>query len=53
MAVPFFDYLEERDQLKNWAIKKGEVGLKKYWKQKNQVSLDGKPTNILRKNVSE
>ncbi len=51
MAVPFFDYVEERDQLKNWAIKKGEEGLKEYWLQKNQVSLDGKPTNIVSKNA--
>lgn len=51
MAVPFFDYAEEREQLKKWALKKGEEGIKKYWEKKNQVSLDGKPTNIMRKNA--
>lgn len=51
MAVPFFDYVEERDQLKNWAIKKGEDGIKDYWQEKNQTSLDGKPTNIMKKNT--
>ena len=51
MAVPLFDYAEEREQLKNWALKKGEEGIKKYWEKKNQVSLDGKPTNIMRKNA--
>lgn len=50
-GVPFFDYVEEREQLKNWAVKKGEEGIKEYWEKRNQVSLDGKPTNIMRKNV--
>ncbi len=51
MAVPFFDYIGEREQLRTWALKKGEEGLKEYWEQKNQFSLDGKPTNIMRKNA--
>ncbi|MBI3773053.1 MAG: pyridoxamine 5'-phosphate oxidase family protein [Gammaproteobacteria bacterium] len=51
MAVPFFDYAGEREQLRNWAIKKGEEGLKMYWQEKNQVSLDGKPTNIMGKDA--
>lgn len=50
MAVPFFDYVAERDQLNNWAVKKGEEGIKEYWRQKNQHSLDGKETSIVRKN---
>ncbi len=49
MAVPFFDYVDEREQLKNWAINKGEAGIKDYWKEKNQLSLDGKPTGIAEK----
>ena len=51
MAVPFFDYVEERELLKNWATKKGEKGLKEYWQKMNQESLDGKPTNIMSKNA--
>jgi hypothetical protein len=51
MAVPFFDYVEEREQLKNWASKKGDEGIKDYWQQKNQLSLDGKPTNIVGKDT--
>ena len=47
MSVPLFDYVSDRDQLNRWAIKKGEEGVKDYWKQKNQLSLDGLPTNIL------
>lgn len=51
MSVPFFDYVADREQLSDWAAKKGEEGIKEYWKQKNQVSLDGIPTNILSKNA--
>lgn len=51
MAVPFFDYVGEREQLNEWAIKKGDEGLKEYWQEKNQTSLDGKPTNIVNKNI--
>jgi len=51
MSVPFFDYVEERDQLKNWSIKKGDEGIKDYWEEKNQLSLDGIQTNILKKNT--
>ena len=51
MGVPLLEYAGERTQLEHWAIKKGEEGLKEYWKTKNQVSLDGKPTNIATKNI--
>ena len=47
MAVPYFDYVEEREQLKTWATKQGPEGLQKYWHDKNQQSLDGIPTHIL------
>lgn len=46
MAVPYYDFQSEREQLRNWAIDKGEAGLNTYWQQKNQVSIDGKPTQI-------
>lgn len=51
MAVPFFNYVEERDQLKNWAIGKGKVGIRAYWQEKNQRSIDGIATNIVIKNI--
>ena len=51
MAVPLFDFVEERGQLNNWAEKKGEKGLREYWKEKNQISLDGIPTQIVSKNT--
>jgi hypothetical protein len=51
MAVPFFDYAGEREQLSDWAAKKGPAELEAYWQEKNQFSLDGQPTHILEKNV--
>lgn len=50
MGVPLFDFVGEREQLNKWALKKGEEGLKAYWKEKNQTSLDGRPTHIMREN---
>jgi len=51
MAVPFYDYIEERNLLEDWAVKTGDEGIKEYWVKKNQLSLDGKPTNIVSKNT--
>jgi hypothetical protein len=45
-AVPFMDYKEERDVLKNWAEKKGPEGIHEYWEARNVTSIDGKPTGI-------
>lgn len=47
MGVPFFEYRGERGQLEAWADRKGKDGIEQYWRQKNQVSIDGKPTKIL------
>lgn len=46
MSVPFFDYKEERNQLNEWAVKKGAKGIKDYWLEKNVYSIDGIPTHI-------
>jgi hypothetical protein len=45
-GVPLFDYVEDRDNLTKWAENKGEDGIENYWKEKNQLSMDGKPTGI-------
>ncbi|MBT8260326.1 MAG: pyridoxamine 5'-phosphate oxidase family protein, partial [Bacteroidia bacterium] len=45
-AVPFMDFVEERTQLKEWSVKKGDEGIKNYWKDKNSTSLDGHDTKI-------
>lgn len=51
MAVPFYDYVAEREQLNDWAVDKGSDGIRQYWQDKNQLSLDGKPTNIIKYNT--
>jgi hypothetical protein len=51
MSVPFYEYLGEREQLKDWAIAKGSSGIVDYWQQKNQFSIDNIPTNIVEKNL--
>lgn len=53
LAVPFFDYIEERTQLNEWARKKGEDGILEYWAKKNQTSLDGTPTHIMEKSSKQ
>lgn len=50
MAVPYYDYVGEREQLTNWAIKQGEKGIEEYWAKKNQTSIDGLATHIIEKN---
>jgi hypothetical protein len=47
MAVPLLEYRGERDALNHWAVKKGQAGIEQYWADKNQLSLDGRPTRIL------
>ncbi|MCE7068518.1 pyridoxamine 5'-phosphate oxidase family protein [Dyadobacter sp. CY326] len=46
MAVPLMDYNRDRDELRNWAKKKGDEGIKEYWQQKNVKSFDGLETGI-------
>jgi hypothetical protein len=46
-AVPMYAYRGERDTLARWAEKKGPVGLLDYWREKNQVSIDGLATGLL------
>jgi len=49
MSIPYFDYVEERESLNDWARAKGEEGIRQYWSERNQVSIDGQPTNIVDK----
>lgn len=48
-AVPFFEYMGERHTLAKWADKRDIEGIEAYWKENNQLSLDGKDTGILLK----
>lgn len=45
-AVPYFDFAGERDDLREWAINKGDDGLQTYWQKKNAESLDGRDTGM-------
>jgi hypothetical protein len=46
-GVPLFEFLGERESLRQWAEKKGDDGVRVFWKERNQISLDGKPTRIV------
>lgn len=45
-AVPFYEFIEERDTLVKWADKQGREGVEQYWHSKNMESLNGKKTGI-------
>lgn len=47
MGVPLFEFRGPREALRQWAEKIGDSGIKEWWQEHNQVSLDGKPTGIL------
>ena len=49
MAVPYFSHVGDRELLSDWATKKGDEGLKRYWEEKNQMSIDGIPTHVVAK----
>ena len=51
MGAPYYSYVGERDMLNDWAIKKGDEGLRNYWEEKNQLSIDNIPTHIIEKNI--
>ncbi|MEN8215549.1 MAG: pyridoxamine 5'-phosphate oxidase family protein [Pseudomonadota bacterium] len=51
MAVPFFDYVAEREQLNDLHRKIGDKRVIEYWENNNQYSLDGIPTYIMSKNT--
>jgi len=48
MSIPFYEYQGERNQLNDWADELGTAGVTQYWEDKNQTSIDGLPTNILK-----
>jgi hypothetical protein len=47
-AVPVFELKKERPTLTEWAARKGEEGIEKYWEEKNQVSIDKLPTHLFK-----
>ncbi|MCM2680868.1 pyridoxamine 5'-phosphate oxidase family protein [Echinimonas agarilytica] len=53
MSIPFYDYVGERELLKKWATHQGEEGVSEYWKQKNQTSIDGIATHIIKRSKAK
>jgi hypothetical protein len=47
MSVPYYCYDSDRDDLAKWSEKQGTDGIKKYWINKNQKSIDGFETEII------
>ena len=45
-AVPFMQFVEEREALLNWAASKGETAIADYQIEKNSMSVDGLPTPL-------
>jgi predicted pyridoxine 5'-phosphate oxidase superfamily flavin-nucleotide-binding protein len=48
MAVPFFEFKEERTELKTWAEKQGKDKIEEYWVNRNTQSIDGFSTDFKR-----
>lgn len=42
-GVPLLDFNRQRDELVQWAEKKGEAGLREYQEKNNRLSIDGLP----------
>lgn len=47
MAVPYLTYSGDRKLLNDWARQQGPEGIRKYWRVKNQLSIDDLPTSII------
>ncbi len=46
-GVPQFGFVEERTRLVDWCDKLGPEKIEQYWRDKNQVSIDGLPTRLV------
>jgi hypothetical protein len=46
-GVPVYDHKGERNQLQEWAEKKGDAGIRQYWADKNTRSIDGLESGLL------
>lgn len=50
-GVPHYAYQGDREFLNEWASRKGEDGLRRYWEEKNRISIDGIPTLVTEKSA--
>ena len=46
-GLPIYDYRSERGTLSKWSENRVDAGLETYWNERNRVSIDGLPTNIV------
>lgn len=53
MSVPYFSYESDRNDLAKWSDKKEKAGIEKYWLKKNQQSIDGFETEIVKRSGLE
>lgn len=44
-AVPFMDFVSDRDTMQKWVDDKSDEDIRTYWVERNATTLDGKPTN--------
>ena len=51
MAVPYFNFEADRDDLAKSSEKQGKEGIEKYWVKKNQQSIDGFETEIVKRSA--
>lgn len=45
-GVPLYDFVSHRDTLQRWEETKDRQGVHEFWKERNQVSIDGKRTKL-------
>jgi predicted pyridoxine 5'-phosphate oxidase superfamily flavin-nucleotide-binding protein len=46
-GVPRMDLSGQRETLVEWAERKGDDGIRNYWRDRNALSFDGNPTGVL------
>ena len=46
-SVPVMTFQEDRETLKKWARKKGDVGIRDYWLEHNVETIDRVPTGMI------
>ena len=45
-AVPFMDFVQDRDTMQKWVDDKSDEDIRTYWVERNARTLDGKPTRV-------
>jgi len=46
-AVPFMEYAGDRDTMQKWVDGKSDADLQTYKKERNTLTIDGKPTGLV------